>query len=130
MTLPSARVIDLRNPSGLPLRAGMNFAVSDSPTLSAFGPTLLMPRSASEVAEPVVNTQSVLVSSAFLTVMVIEPCGLTNWSLVSVPAISFSAFMSKMRARGWCAWSAAPASRHPQTTTHPKARPIICASVL
>ena len=74
--------------------AGMNFAVSGSPILSAFGPTLVIPRSASVVAEPVVNVQSVVVPSGFLTVIVIDPCGFTNWILVSVPAISFSAFMS------------------------------------
>ena len=43
ITVPSARVIDVRNPSGLPFRAGMNFAVNSSPILSAFGPTLLIP---------------------------------------------------------------------------------------
>ena len=94
MTLPSARVIDLRNPNGLPFRAGMNFAVNGSPALSAFGPTLLIPRSASVVAEPVVKVQSVVVPSGFFTVIVIDPCGFTNLIAVSVPAISFSAFMS------------------------------------
>jgi hypothetical protein len=36
MTRPSAVVIDLRNPSGLPFRAGMNFALIMSPALSTF----------------------------------------------------------------------------------------------
>ena len=80
-TVPSARVIDLRPPNGLPFRAGMNFTVNCSPILSAFGPTLLIPRSASAVAEPVVNVQSVVVPSAFFTVTTIDPCGFTNWML-------------------------------------------------
>jgi hypothetical protein len=73
IVLPSALVIDFRNPSGLPFLAGMYFAVMASPALRALGPTLLMPRSARVVAEPVVNTQSVVVPSAFLTVIVIDP---------------------------------------------------------
>jgi predicted lysophospholipase L1 biosynthesis ABC-type transport system permease subunit len=48
----------------------------------------LVPRSASAVAEPVVNVQSVVVPSAFFTVIVIDPCGFTNWSLLSAPVTS------------------------------------------
>ena len=54
MTLPSARLTVLRAPNGAPFRAGMNVTVNCSPILSAFGPTLVIPRSASAVAEPVV----------------------------------------------------------------------------
>ncbi len=83
MRVPSARLTVLRAPNGAPFRAGMNVTVNCSPILSAFGPTLVIPRSASAVAEPVVNVQSVVVPSAFFTVIVIDPCGFTNWSLLS-----------------------------------------------
>src|SRR5690606_22635537 len=83
--VPSARTMYLRPPNGLPLRAGVNRTVISSPILSAFGPTFVIPALASAVAEPVVNVQSVVVPSSFLTVTVIDPCGFTNWSALSVP---------------------------------------------
>ena len=69
----------------------MNFAVIVSPALSV---PLPIPRSASVVADPVVNFHSVIVPSVFLTSTVIDPWGFTNWIFVSVPVISFSSFMS------------------------------------
>jgi hypothetical protein len=68
----------------------VNVTVSSSPIFSAFGPTLVIPRLASAVAEPVVNVQSVVVPSSFVTVTVIDPCGFTNWIAASVPVISLS----------------------------------------
>ena len=72
----------------------MNFTLIMSPACSAFGPVRPTPRAASAVAEPSVNTQLVFVPSAFLTASISDPCGFTNRTLSTAPAISASFFMS------------------------------------
>ena len=70
-----------------------------SPVWRAFGPVLPIPLCASAVAEPSVITHSVDRPSAFLTARASEPWGLVNFTLVTVPASSFSPFMSYTPAR-------------------------------
>src|SRR6185436_17117430 len=115
-------VTDLRNPSGLPFRAGMNFTEIMSPACSAFSPVLPIPRAARAVAEPSVNTQLVDVPSALLTARVNDPCGFTNWTFSTDPATSDSFFMSYTPAREWWACSMPLAINTPYTTTHPRVR--------
>src|SRR6185436_4154603 len=115
-------VTDLRKPSGAPLRAGMNFTLILSPACRAFSPVRPMPRAASAVAEPSVNTQSFIVPSASLTDSVIEPWGFTNWIFSTEPETSASFFMSYTPASEWCACNDTPAIRSPPTRTQPTVR--------
>src|SRR6058998_3868287 len=82
----------LRNPNGLPFLAGRNFTVMLSPVWRAFGPVLPIPLCARAVAEPSVITQSVVEPSGFLTPIVSDPWGFTNFTLSTDPDISISFF--------------------------------------
>src|SRR5436190_9257097 len=115
-------VTDFRKPSGAPLRAGMNFTLIMSPACSAFGPVRPMPRCASAVAEPSVNTQSFIVPSASLTASVNDPCGFTNCTFSTEPDTSASFFMSYTPASEWCACNDTPAIRSPPKRTQPTVR--------
>src|SRR5262249_19325747 len=84
----------LRNPNGLPFLAGRNFTVILSPVWRPFGPVLPIPLCARAVAEPSVITHSVVEPSGFLTEILSDPGGFTNFTCSTDPDISISFFMS------------------------------------
>src|SRR6478752_1877102 len=112
-------------PIGAPLRAAKYLIVTESPTLTAFGPFLLMPRPASTFAEPVVITHSVVDPSAFFTSRCIAPCGFVNATLVRTPVTVPSVLMSYTPESEWCACAIPAARNAPQTTINPKTRLIM-----
>src|SRR5215471_4399300 len=115
------------NPSGAPLRAAKYLIVTVSPTLTAFGPFLLMPRPASTFAPPVVITHSVIVPSGFFTSRCIAPCGFVNATLVRTPVTSPSCLMSYTPDKEWWA-CATPTAINPPNKTRAKSRLIMSPS--
>src|SRR5690606_15794683 len=84
----SGNVIDRMNPKGSPLRAGRYLSVTMSPATTVFGPLRPNPRLDSALAEPVVNTHSVVVPSAFVTSSVTAPWGFMNSTFLTTPVTS------------------------------------------
>src|SRR5262249_42633684 len=106
----------LRNPNGLPFLAGRNLRVMLSPVWRAFGPVLPIPLCARAVAEPSVITHSVVEPSGFLTAILSDPWGFTNFTCPTDPDSSIS-FSCRTRPRG----NDAPATSHSRsahTTPH------------